>query len=168
MTAPVVIIPRIPITLNRVTLTRMADVIAPTDAALRAFRASEHADCFACRSVARGGLGLFFEVQDDGSVLAHWTCPAGGESYRGIVHGGLLATALDSAMVHALFARGIVARTAELTVRYRHPAELCETLEVRAVLRRSVGQLHELEAEIRSGKRVLTNARAKFMSGKHA
>ena len=146
------------------TTTRMAAVAAPTDVALWALCARKHADRFACRPVAPGGLGLFFGVQPDGSVAARWTCPPGGESYRGIVHGGLLATALDSAMVHALFARGIVARTAELKVRYRHPAGVGKVLEVRAWLQRSFGQLHELEAEIRCGGVACAHARAKFMA----
>jgi len=146
------------------TTTRMAAVAAPTDVALWALCARKHADRFACRPVAPGGLGLFFGVQPDGSVAACWTCPPGGESHRGIVHGGLLATALDSAMVHALFARGIVARTAELKVRYRHPAGVGAGLEVRAWLRRSFGQLHELEAEICGGSVAYAHARAKFMA----
>jgi acyl-coenzyme A thioesterase PaaI-like protein len=152
------------IIMARATLTRMATAAAPTDVALWALCAREHAACFACRPVAKGGLGLFFGVQTDGSVAARWTCPPGGESYRGIVHGGLLATALDSAMVHALFARGIVARTAELKVRYRRSAGVGEVLEVRASLRRSFGPLHELEAEIRCGSVACAHAQAKFMA----
>lgn len=148
----------------RVATTHMPAVAAPTDVALWSHCAREHAACFACRPVAQGGLGLCFGVQPDSSVAARWICPPGGESYRGIVHGGLLATALDSAMVHALFARGIVARTAELKVRYRRAAGVGERLEVRAWLRRSFGPLHELEAEICSGSVVCAHARAKFMA----
>lgn len=146
------------------TITSVAAVAAPTDAALRALCAREHPACFACRPVTQGGLGLRFGVQADGSVAADWICPPGGESYAGIVHGGLLATALDSAMVHALFARGIVARTGELNVRYRHPVRAGELLEVRAWLRRCFGPLHELEAEIRGDGVVRVRARAKFMA----
>jgi acyl-coenzyme A thioesterase PaaI-like protein len=148
--------------------TRMATVVAPTDAVLGALCAREHADCFACRPVSRGGLGLCFRVQADGSVAARWIGPPGGESYRGVIHGGLQATALDSAMVHALFARGLVARTAELKVRYRHSAGVGEVLEVRAWLRRSFGPLHELEAEIQSGGVVCARAWAKFMADQPA
>jgi acyl-coenzyme A thioesterase PaaI-like protein len=142
--------------------------IAATEPTLRALCAREHAACFACRPVAQGGLGLRFNVQADGSVAANWICPPGGESYRGIVHGGLLATALDSGMVHALFAYGIVARTAELKVRYRHPAAVGAILTIRASLRQSFGQFHELEAEIRCGEVGCAHARAKFMAEKAA
>lgn len=149
----------------RTTIIRMAAVAAPTDEALQALCAREHAACFSCRPVAAGGLGLRFQVQPDGSVAAAWTCPPGGESYRGIVHGGLLATALDSAMVHALFARNIVAQTADLRVRFRHPANVGNVLEVRAWLARSFEDLHELEAEIWNDGVICARAWGKFMAG---
>ena len=114
--------------------------------------------------VGRGGLGLAFAVQTDGSVSAEWTCPPGGESYAGIVHGGLLATALDSAMVHALFARGIVARTGELTVRYRHSVRVGEPVTVTARHRSAIHPLHHLEAEIQQAGVLCARARGKFMA----
>jgi hypothetical protein len=40
----------------------MAAVAAPTEAALRALCAREHGNCFACRPVGQGGLGLGFAV----------------------------------------------------------------------------------------------------------
>ncbi len=141
-----------------------AAAIAPTDAALRALCAREHPACFACRPAAQGGLGLCFAVQRDGSVAAEWLCPPGGESYGGIVHGGLLATALDSAMVHALFACGIVARTADLHVRYRQPVRIGQAVTVVARLATRFGPLHCLEAEIRQQDAVCATARAKFMA----
>jgi len=141
-----------------------AAVAAPTDAALRALCAREHPACFACRPAAQGGLGLAFTVQPDGSVSAGWTCPPGSESYAGIVHGGLLATALDSAMVHALFARGIVARTGELNVRYRQSAQIGRAMTVRAWLRESHLPLFRLEAEILQDGLVCAHSRAKFMA----
>jgi len=97
-------------------------------------------------------------------VVAEWLCPAGGESYAGIVHGGLLATALDSAMVHCLFARDIVARTGELTVRYRRSVRSGAPVTVTARLRESFAPLHYLEAEIRQDGSVCAQARAKFMA----
>jgi acyl-coenzyme A thioesterase PaaI-like protein len=114
--------------------------------------------------VAEGGLGLSFALRDDGSVAAEWLCPAGGESYAGIVHGGVLATALDSAMVHCLFARDIVARTGELTVRYRRSVRSGAPVTVTACLRESFAPLHYLEAEIRQDGSVCAQARAKFMA----
>ena len=133
-------------------------------AALRAHCAQQHAACFACRPADQGGLGLAFAVQTDGAVSAEWTCPPGGESYAGIVHGGLLATALDSAMVHALFARGVVARTGELTVRYRQSVRSGDPVTVTARHRNAYPPLHHLEAEIHQAGVLCARARGKFMA----
>jgi acyl-coenzyme A thioesterase PaaI-like protein len=148
--------------------TTLAAAVAPTDGALRALCARRHPACFACRPVAQGGLGLTFAVQADDLVAATWTCPPGGESYSGIVHGGLLATALDSAMVHALFARGIVARTAELNVRFRLSVRAGEPAIVTARLRNARPPLFQLEAEIRQADAVCVHARGRFMAARTA
>lgn len=144
--------------------TMTAVATAPTEAALRAFGAREHAACFACRPVAQGGLGLVFALQADGSVRADWLCPAGGVSYAGLVHGGLLATALDGAMVHALFARGIVARTGELTVRYLQPVRTDLATSVTGQLDETYPPLFVLRAEIRQAGVLCARGRAKFVA----
>jgi acyl-coenzyme A thioesterase PaaI-like protein len=137
---------------------------APTDAALHALCAREHHACFACRPAVQGGLGLVFAVRPGGSVSAEWTCPPGGESFEGIVHGGLLTTALDSAMIHALFARGIVARTGELSVRYRSPVRIAEPVTIVAKYCGGMPPLHRLEAEIRQAGHLCAKAAGKFMA----
>jgi acyl-coenzyme A thioesterase PaaI-like protein len=139
-------------------------VSVPTEAALRALCAREHAHCFACRPVADGGLGLRFSVGADGGVAAGWLGPAEFQSYEGMLHGGLIATVLDSAMVHALFSLGIVAQTADLRVRYRLPVRTTKQLEIHAWLQRSFGPLHELEAEIHQDGAVCAKAWGKFMA----
>lgn len=136
----------------------------PSDVRLQALCAREHQACFACRPVGQGGLGLVFTVQADGAVVADWAPPPGVESFAGIVHGGLLATALDSAMVHALFARGIVARTGELTVRYRQSVRLGAQVRVVGRHRQAAHPLHYLEAEVWQDGALCARAQAKFMA----
>jgi acyl-CoA thioesterase FadM len=136
---------------------------APTDERLRTTCRREHPHCFACSEPAEGGLGLHFRVGNDGIVGAHWTCPVGGESYPGIVHGGLVATLLDAAMIHALFALGVVARTAELKIRYRNPVCIGSPVAVTAMLTRQCDPLFVLHAELRQGASLCAEADAKFM-----
>jgi hypothetical protein len=97
--------------------------------------------------------------------MADWTCPPGGESYAAIVHGGLLATALDSAMIHALFARSIVARTGELNVRFCQSVRAGEPTTVTARLRTAHPPLFQLEAEILQAGALCARAKGKFMAG---
>lgn len=141
-----------------------AAVDAPTEATRRATGRREHPHCFVCSDPADGGLGLQFQVTADAGVRAWWTCPAGGESYPGIVHGGVVAMLLDAAMVHVLFARGIAARTGELRVRYHHAVRTTEPLKVTARLGAAYQPLYRLEAEVRQHGVLCATARAKFMA----
>jgi tRNA (adenine37-N6)-methyltransferase len=138
-------------------------VVAPTEETLRATCRREHPHCFACSDPAEGGLGLRFQVGADSGVRATWMCPAGGESHPGILHGGLIATLLDAAMVHALFARGIAGRTGDLHIRYRNPVCIGSAVGVGAWLKRQYGALFELEAELRQGDSLCAEATARFM-----
>lgn len=136
---------------------------APSAALLEATCRREHAHCFACRAPEEGGLGLHFRVEPDGVVEALWNSPVGTESYPGIVHGGLVATLLDAAMAHALFARGIAGRTGDLRIRYRSPVRIGSTVRVRVWLTDAFGPLYGMQAEVLEGARVCAAATARFM-----
>ena len=67
-------------------------------------------------------------------------------------------------MVHALFARNIVARTGELRVRYFHPVQTDESVIVTAGLRTHCGPLYCLNANVRQKGVICAKAQAKFMA----
>ena len=142
-----------------------ATVSAATEDRRRRVHGRAHLLCFACGESAGGGLGLRFHVEDDGVVATDWNCPATYQGYAGVLHGGVIATLLDSAMVHALFARGIAARTAELRVRYRHPVRTDESVVITARLGTQIGPLYVLDANLGQHGTVCATARAKFMAG---
>jgi acyl-coenzyme A thioesterase PaaI-like protein len=125
--------------------------------------AREHANCFACRSIDNGGLGLLFRLDGQG-VKSLWTCPADKESYAGIVHGGILATALDSSMVHALFSHGIVASTGQFELRYRNSVHSDVEMEITASVREHRHPLYVMEAAIHQAGTLCVSAKAKFMA----
>jgi acyl-CoA thioesterase FadM len=66
-------------------------------------------------------------------------------------------------MTNCLFAHGIEALTAELTVRYRHPIGVGGNIVVRASLTDSRGELHLLRAELRQEGQVKATALGKFV-----
>ena len=76
--------------------------------------------CFACGRNNPEGLRLKFERTPRG-VRTFFTAEKKHQGYKGIVHGGILATLLDEAAAHAVIAKGIVPATAEMTVRFRNP-----------------------------------------------
>ena len=131
---------------------------------LQSLRRRHHPCCFACGQGLPGGLGLHFVVQSDGAVSARADLPATMEGYERIAHGGVVATLLDSAMMHALLAGGTVALTAELNVRYRHPVRTNVPVEVRAWVERSTEPLHLVAAELIQEGQVRAQGRGKFMT----
>jgi uncharacterized protein (TIGR00369 family) len=143
---------------------KAAPATVPTEERRRATHRHAHRRCFVCGEDAPGGLGLQFHVRPDGRVEGTWRSPPAFQSYDGILHGGLIATLLDAAMVQALFARGVVARTAELRVRYRQPVRIGEPVTVTAHLIRFYDALYCLAGEVRQQAGVCAAAEAKFMA----
>ncbi len=76
--------------------------------------------CFVCGVENEIGLqAKFYDV--DGIAQTEFITPSQFEGYKGLFHGGILATLLDEVMIKAVLARGIFAVTAEMTVRYKLP-----------------------------------------------
>ena len=134
---------------------------------LRHARDRVHPHCVVCNPANPAGLGTEFTLQPDGSVTAEFLGGAVFEGYPGLLHGGVTAALLDGAMTNCLFAHGIEALTAELTVRYRHPVDVRGSIAVRARLTESRGDLHLLRAELRQEGQVKATALGKFIE-KHA
>jgi uncharacterized protein (TIGR00369 family) len=87
------------------------------------------------------------------------------EGFQGIVHGGIVSTVLDEAMSKAVAATGTEALTAELRVRFRHPAPSGVSLQVRGRVVRRLGRLFETEADLAGpGGIQYAHASAKFLA----
>jgi acyl-coenzyme A thioesterase PaaI-like protein len=104
-----------------------------------------------------------FEPRDDGTVCGLFHGDARLQGYQGILHGGVLAALLDSAMAHCLFHRGVQGVTGDLHVRFVQPVSCATTLDVRAHLESATPPLYVLKAELLEGDRVMAWAEATFM-----
>ncbi len=130
---------------------------------LDATQQAVHSQCVVCGRGQQCSLGLCFQSHEDGSVEADFACPEQFQGYEGILHGGVVSSLLDGAMTNCLFAHGIVAVTAEMTVRFRHPIALNTPLTVSARITRRQAPLYVLEAEIVQDGVVKAKATGKFM-----
>lgn len=83
--------------------------------------------------------------------------------YDGRMHGGLIATLLDSAMTQCLFAQGIVAVTATLDIRYRQKVELTGRYLVQARLESTGSRVYRLSAAVMQAERRMATAKAQFV-----
>jgi acyl-coenzyme A thioesterase PaaI-like protein len=101
--------------------------------------------CFACGKSNPDGLHMEFEF-DGTEVRSSISFPPKFQGYRDVVHGGLVSTVLDEAMVTLLNRLGHIAVTAELSVRFVRPARVCERLDVTARLLEKRGKIFLLES----------------------
>ena len=107
--------------------------------------------CFVCGESNAHGLRLRFHA-DGRTVHTRFTPRAEHIGFKGVTHGGLLATVLDEIMVWAVVvSTRRFAYCAELTVRFQRPAQPDQELAVSAELvadRR--GKIFEARAELRT------------------
>lgn len=123
-----------------------------------------HQECFACGVSSSMGLHLHFEVDAAGIARAGWMPDAVFRSYPDRVHGGILATMLDSAMVHALFARGIAGVTVEMTLRYKTAVRVDEPVQIAGRVESVRHGIYFCQAELTQDGRTAVTAHAKFMA----
>jgi acyl-coenzyme A thioesterase PaaI-like protein len=123
-----------------------------------------HKGCFACGVCNPLGLHLHFYVREDGVAAAVWSPTPEYSSYPDRVHGGIIATLLDSAMVHALFAMDVAGVTVESTIRYRNPVKLYEPAHIAGWVDAVRHGLYLCRAEIHQADQRIVWNQAKFMS----
>lgn len=140
----------------------------PHQTLLEETRTQAHGCCAVCGRVAGHTPRLRFAVRDDGSVQAFFQPDRTYEGYDGMLHGGVIATLLDAAMTHCLFAHGRCGLTAELCVRFRHPVLTAAPVRLRAWVERASAPLFVLRAEIEQEGRLRATAVGKFMDKSRA
>ncbi|RME25779.1 MAG: PaaI family thioesterase, partial [Candidatus Zixiibacteriota bacterium] len=105
-----------------------------------------YSGCFVCGTENPIGLKLRF-WWDGSQAITEVAADKLFEGYRGIYHGGIIATVLDEIMVKAILATGKVAVTAEMTVRYHRPVRIGDTLSFRGRITKEKGPIVYAEAE---------------------
>lgn len=120
--------------------------------------------CFVCGAHNANGLHLRFRRVGD-EVHVDFTPQPEQAGFRGIVHGGILATVMDEAMFWA--AASTTKRfclAAELNVRFLHKVSVGQKLLCVAKLQADRGRLWESSAELRDEDgRVVARASCKQM-----
>ena len=119
--------------------------------------------CFGCGARNPHGLKLDFRIEDKRAV-AEFQPRAEHQGYPGLVHGGLIATALDEAMGWAMYTLGVWAVTGKMEVKYRRPLPLDGRATVSGEVVRNRGRWLEVRGEVRSaGGKLVAESHALFM-----
>ncbi len=85
--------------------------------------------CFVCGPDNRIGLHLSFRIRGE-TCVSEFTPGPDHVGYPGVVHGGMIYSALDDVMANWLYLQGARAYTARCEIRYRRPAAVGETLRL--------------------------------------
>ena len=121
-----------------------------------------HSTCFACGTENDFGLHLQFK-DDTNGCSCDVSIPPHFQSYEGVVHGGIVATVLDAAMVHSLRGKSNDAPvTCRLEVRYLCAVPPGENITVRACRKGKRGRIMLADAELLSSGVCFARARGAF------
>jgi len=119
--------------------------------------------CFVCGEENPSGLHLKFLLKGD-KIFAEFTPQKIHQGYKDITHGGIISTLLDEAMVKAALMQGIVAVTAEISIRFRSPLLTGEKAMVEAVIEKDNKRIIETAAVVKkSDGTIIAEGRAKLL-----
>ena len=98
--------------------------------------------CYACGGRNEKGLRLeFVFFKEDNTIETTFVPSSHHQGWKGVVHGGVIATVLDEAMAKLVHFLGYHALTASLDIRYKDMAKTREPLKVRAEVTRFTKRL---------------------------
>ena len=119
--------------------------------------------CFVCGEDNPFGLRLKFSLYD-GKVTAQFVPQKVHQGYKDIVHGGIITTILDEAMVKAAIMQGMHARSAEITVRFRNILFAGEKTVVEAFIEKMNRKIIEASAVLKKiDDTIVAEGRAKLL-----
>ncbi len=104
--------------------------------------------CFVCGKNNTFGLQLEFSLHN-GKVISEFVLKKAQQGYKDIVHGGIISTILDEAMVKTALLQNMPAVTAEITIRFRNPLMVDEPAFVEAFIEKNRKKIIETRSEIR-------------------
>ena len=104
--------------------------------------------CFACGADNKDGLDLNWIVNGK-TCHAVFTPKRKFQGWKGLVHGGILATLLDEAMTRLAWIACGGAMTAEMTVRFLKPASISEKIFVRGEIVSENRRVVQMRASLR-------------------
>jgi uncharacterized protein (TIGR00369 family) len=120
--------------------------------------------CYVCGKQNPAGLAVNFTIdREERSIKAAFTPSDIHQGYEGIVHGGILSSLLDEAMVKLAFKLGIPAVTAEIVVKFKAPAAPGSQLTISGKITKETKRLLLAEAKIERGTVIIAEANGKLL-----
>ena len=121
--------------------------------------------CFACGKENENGLHLDFSFFEQEKRIETNFIPSDAyQGWKGVLHGGIIATLVDESMAKLAQRLGYSALTASLDIRFKDVAKTCDPLHVSAEIAKHTKKLLYARAlATRSDGSVIAEAQAKLM-----
>lgn len=121
--------------------------------------------CFGCGRTNQLGLALDGFVVDGNTVTVGFTPRADHRGYHEILHGGIVAAALDEVMAwSAMLVEGVTVVTGTLDMRFGYPTPTEGVLKLTGVVDRRRGKRLYLQGEMWSGDQRTAAAEGMFIA----
>lgn len=125
-----------------------------------------YSGCFVCGQENDSGLNAQF-FWDGGKAVCDITPDNKFAGYKGIIHGGIVATLLDEVMIKALLAERILSVTAEITIRFKKPVYVGDKLHFEGWKTGEAGAVYHTEGcGINQKGEVIAEATARYIQPK--
>ncbi len=121
--------------------------------------------CFVCGKDNPIGLKLIFKIDRESRTIKTEFIPTKPyQGYKDIVHGGIISTILDEAMVKLAIGLGMNVVTVNMDIRFKRPLLVGEKVLVSAKLLSQVKRLIETEAQaIKDDGTIIAEGNARLM-----
>lgn len=137
--------------------------MSPTESDIAALRAA-YARCFGCGLDNPRGLKLDGFTVDGAEVTAPFTPASDFAGFEGILHGGVVATALDEVSAwSAMLTEGVFVFTAKLDIRFRSQADVDTEFLLAGRVSDRRGKRLTIEASLRGGGKVVAESKGLFV-----
>ena len=137
--------------------------MSPTDEEIDALRAA-YSHCFGCGLDNEHGLRLAGFTLEGAGVTAPFTPADVFVGFEGILHGGVIATALDEVSAwSAMLAEGVFVYTAKLDIKYRRQAKLSDAFQLRGLVVERRGRRLTINAELSGNGRTVAESEGLFV-----
>jgi uncharacterized protein (TIGR00369 family) len=104
--------------------------------------------CFVCGEKNHYGLHLKFSLHE-GKISSEFVPQKVHQGYKDIVHGGIISTIIDEAMVKAAIMQGVLAVTVEIGVRFKNPLMVGERVLIEAIITNMNKRIIETSAKVK-------------------
>ncbi|MGA9595891.1 MAG: PaaI family thioesterase [Acidimicrobiia bacterium] len=120
--------------------------------------------CFGCGTSNQIGLRLNWFMRDGNRVRVQFRPPQQYSGFTDVVHGGIVASALDEVMAWtAMLVEGVIVVTGTLDLRFRRPARTGTEFALVGTLESRRGRRLMIAATMLDGDTVVAEASAMFL-----